>query len=425
MMRSAPQSSASDSNSDRPRRCARRSRSTPAADRAARRDVSTPTSRRRRARRRPPAGSPPSAKRRRPDWVTWMSLSCESNALASAVAASIASLAISGSATSIGQQDLAKHGPPPGRAAPGRDAGRRRPRPVDSPQAPARLATLGANAQQYANSAPRAGFDRREGLTSGSQGGVQRLKRFHVLAFVGALGLGMAADGGGGGRRRQGRHRRHRRPCRALTRTWRGPGGVEAAKMAIADFGGSVLGQPIEVLTFDHQNKPDLGAQKAREWADQNGMTIAARRLHTGVKPGDERGDQGEEGPLLRHRRRRRLADRQGLHALHHPLRLRHHRARQRHGEDHFSARAARAGSSSPPTTPSAPQLQNAAGDVVKAGGGAGSARCACRSARPTSPPYLLQAQKLRRAGPRLANAGTDFSNSLKGGQRVRRHQVE
>ena len=34
------------------------------------------------------------------------------------------------------------------------------------------------------------------------------------------------------------------------------PRAVEAIKMAIADFGGSALGQPIEVLTFDHQNKP-------------------------------------------------------------------------------------------------------------------------------------------------------------------------
>ena len=33
--------------------------------------------------------------------------------------------------------------------------------------------------------------------------------------------------------------------------------------MAIADFGGSVLGQPIQILTFDHQNKPDIAGQKA------------------------------------------------------------------------------------------------------------------------------------------------------------------
>jgi branched-chain amino acid transport system substrate-binding protein len=41
-----------------------------------------------------------------------------------------------------------------------------------------------------------------------------------------------------------------------------GPRAVEAIKMAIGDFGGSALGQPIELLTADHQNKPDIGASK-------------------------------------------------------------------------------------------------------------------------------------------------------------------
>jgi ABC-type branched-subunit amino acid transport system substrate-binding protein len=50
-----------------------------------------------------------------------------------------------------------------------------------------------------------------------------------------------------------------------------GPRAVEGVKMAIADFGGSALGQPIELLTADHQNKPDLGASKFREWADTKG----------------------------------------------------------------------------------------------------------------------------------------------------------
>ena len=53
--------------------------------------------------------------------------------------------------------------------------------------------------------------------------------------------------------------------------------------MAIADFGGTALGQPIEVLTFDHQNKPALGAQKLREWADTDGMTMLLGGSNTGV----------------------------------------------------------------------------------------------------------------------------------------------
>ena len=62
-----------------------------------------------------------------------------------------------------------------------------------------------------------------------------------------------------------------------------GPGGVEAAKMAIDDFGGSVLGNKIELLISDHQNKPDVGAQKFREWADRNGLTMVLGGSNTGV----------------------------------------------------------------------------------------------------------------------------------------------
>ena len=53
--------------------------------------------------------------------------------------------------------------------------------------------------------------------------------------------------------------------------------------MAIADFGGSALGQPIEFLTADHQNKPDIGASKFREWADTKGLTMLLGGSNTGV----------------------------------------------------------------------------------------------------------------------------------------------
>jgi branched-chain amino acid transport system substrate-binding protein len=47
-----------------------------------------------------------------------------------------------------------------------------------------------------------------------------------------------------------------------------GPGSVQAAKLAIEDFGGSVLGKKIELLVADHQNKVDIGMTIAREWYD-------------------------------------------------------------------------------------------------------------------------------------------------------------
>src|SRR5262252_2062258 len=47
-----------------------------------------------------------------------------------------------------------------------------------------------------------------------------------------------------------------------------GQGSVIAAKMAIEDFGGKVDGTPVEVIFADHQNKPDVGSNIARQWYD-------------------------------------------------------------------------------------------------------------------------------------------------------------
>src|ERR1700688_2751903 len=53
-----------------------------------------------------------------------------------------------------------------------------------------------------------------------------------------------------------------------------GKGSIEAAKMAIEDFGGSVLGQTIDLVTADHQNKPDLAGNIARRWYDVEGVDM-------------------------------------------------------------------------------------------------------------------------------------------------------
>ncbi len=55
-----------------------------------------------------------------------------------------------------------------------------------------------------------------------------------------------------------------------------GPGAVIAANMAIADFGGKVLGKPIELIVADHQNKADISAAKAREWFDTQKVDMLA-----------------------------------------------------------------------------------------------------------------------------------------------------
>lgn len=51
-----------------------------------------------------------------------------------------------------------------------------------------------------------------------------------------------------------------------------GPGSVAAAQMAIDDFGGRVLGKKIELVYADNLNKPEVGANIAREWIDRQGV---------------------------------------------------------------------------------------------------------------------------------------------------------
>lgn len=62
-----------------------------------------------------------------------------------------------------------------------------------------------------------------------------------------------------------------------------GPGGVEAVKMAIADFGGQVNGKKIELLVVDHQNKADVGSSKAREWVDVQKVDLLLGGVNSGV----------------------------------------------------------------------------------------------------------------------------------------------
>ena len=55
-----------------------------------------------------------------------------------------------------------------------------------------------------------------------------------------------------------------------------GPGSVTAVKLAVEDFGGSVLGRQIEVVSADHQNKGDVAAAIARRWFDNEHVEAIA-----------------------------------------------------------------------------------------------------------------------------------------------------
>ncbi|MBV8626566.1 MAG: ABC transporter substrate-binding protein [Paraburkholderia sp.] len=74
-----------------------------------------------------------------------------------------------------------------------------------------------------------------------------------------------------------------------------GPGGLEAVRMAIADFGGKVNGKPITLVYADHQNKADIAASRAREWIDRDGVnaiiggTNSATALSTNQVAGEKK----------------------------------------------------------------------------------------------------------------------------------------
>jgi branched-chain amino acid transport system substrate-binding protein len=55
-----------------------------------------------------------------------------------------------------------------------------------------------------------------------------------------------------------------------------GPGSVLAARMAVEDFGGKVLGMPIEIINADHQNKADIASNTARKWFDEDKVDVIA-----------------------------------------------------------------------------------------------------------------------------------------------------
>ena len=55
-----------------------------------------------------------------------------------------------------------------------------------------------------------------------------------------------------------------------------GPGSVEAARMAIEDFGGEIDGKKIELVVADDQSKPDIGASIVQRWIDKEGVDVIA-----------------------------------------------------------------------------------------------------------------------------------------------------
>jgi len=62
-----------------------------------------------------------------------------------------------------------------------------------------------------------------------------------------------------------------------------GDGAIAAVKMAVKDFGGTVLGKPIEVISADHQNKPDIASATARQWIDEQKVDMITDLTNSAV----------------------------------------------------------------------------------------------------------------------------------------------
>jgi branched-chain amino acid transport system substrate-binding protein len=192
-----------------------------------------------------------------------------------------------------------------------------------------------------------------------------------------------------------------------------GAGGVEAINMAIADFGGTVLGKKITVLSADHQNKPDIGASKFREWADQQGLNLLLGGSNTGVNIAMAKVAAVKKVPFITIGAGGASLTNEdctaySVHYVYDTTALANGTATamvNAGGKSWFYLTADYAFGT---------QLQTAAAKVVETHGGknVGAVRVPLGAADFSS--FLLQAQASGAQVLGLANAGTDFSNSLK-----------
>ncbi len=62
-----------------------------------------------------------------------------------------------------------------------------------------------------------------------------------------------------------------------------GPGGLEALKMAVEDFGGQIDGKKIVIFSADDLNKPDVGANTVRQWVDERNVDMVTGMVASSV----------------------------------------------------------------------------------------------------------------------------------------------
>ncbi|MEK9282080.1 MULTISPECIES: ABC transporter substrate-binding protein [unclassified Bradyrhizobium] len=192
-----------------------------------------------------------------------------------------------------------------------------------------------------------------------------------------------------------------------------GPGGVTAAKMAIEDFGGSVLGNKIELLVADHQNKPDLGEQKFREYVDRDNVTMVLGGSNSGVNLAMATIAREKKTPLFSIGAA--AASLTGKDCTPYTVHYAYDTTSLANGT---ASTVVKQGSKTwffvTADYAFGTQLQQAASKVVEANGGKviGAVRVPLATSDFSS--YLLQAQNSGAQVLGLANAGQDFTNSIK-----------
>ena len=192
-----------------------------------------------------------------------------------------------------------------------------------------------------------------------------------------------------------------------------GQGMVNSVKMAVEDFGGKVLGRPIEVLSANYQNKVDIASARAREWIDRDDVQMIIESSDSASalamqKIGREKKRMmifaGSASSVLTNAE----CSPYGVHYVYDTYALAHGTGAavtKAGGDSWFFITADYAFGQA---------LEKDTSEVVLANGGKvlGSVRAPLNS--PDFSSYLLQAQTSKAKVIGLANAGTDTQNSVR-----------
>jgi len=193
-----------------------------------------------------------------------------------------------------------------------------------------------------------------------------------------------------------------------------GPGALAAARLAVQDFGGKVLGKNVEVVNADHQNKPDIAKNVTQQWFDRDGVDMTVENLNSAVALtvqalGKEKNKITiSTGAATARLTNEDCAPATGIHYLMDTIALSNVVGKaivKDGGDSWFFLTADYAFGHS---------LEKDTGDVVKAAGGkvVGSVRHPLSTGDFSS--FLLQAQSSGAKVVGLANAGGDTVNSIK-----------